>query len=238
MLSNFVTRVSTLVQSTASNVFPYTVGDLIFESSVYKLFEGTKNGTEEKVTIFHLNRKNARQNRIDAALNCFNELKRIRHPNILKYNDGIITEEKIMFVTEYVYPLQLCIDDNNNNNTIVEHKMNESFIILCLYQISLALSFVHNELNMNHCLVLPHSIFITKGGNFVLGGFELSHTHKNIPNHFIANFDLLEPKYRPKELSINNDSIINIFINNNINFLDSWCVGCLIYELFNNFNMK
>lgn len=76
------------------------------------------------------------------------------------------------------------------------------FIALDLYQISEALSFVHNSLRYIHCLVSPSSIFINKAGDFKLGSFELAHQYKNIPSHFLSNFDLLPTKYRAKEFMI------------------------------------
>eukprot|EP01083_Nonionella_stella_P043120 116393_1 len=240
MFSNLVKSVSNLVQQAGTaNAFPYTIGEVILEweqshdidNTIWKLLEGQKHGTEEKVTIFALDRKNATQNRVDAALNCLNELKRIRHPHILKYEDSLITDNEIYFVTEYVYPLSACIQSIGN-----AHQMNESFIALGLFQIASALAFVHSELSYVHCLVSPSSIFVNKAGDFKLGSFELAHTHRNIPSHFLANFDLFSKRYRPKELSSSpSNDIINVFISNSnpIHSIDSWCLGCIIFELFN-----
>ena len=241
MFSKFVDQVTTSVTtlvSSANTGFPYTIGDEISEwklcrdsnHDVFRMHHGTKNGTNEKVTIFTLeNIKICSKNRVDAALNCITELKRIRHPNILSYLDGLITDDKIYIITEEVYPLQACIENVGN-----AHKMNESFIALGLFQISKALSFVHNDLKYVHCLTSPKSIFVNKAGDFKLGSFELAHKYKSVPSHFLSNFDLLPTKYKPKEYA-KGDSI-DTLLKNPIHSIDSWCIGCLIFELFNSVN--
>mmetsp|Transcript_51218 Transcript_51218/g.81600 ORF Transcript_51218/g.81600 Transcript_51218/m.81600 type:complete len:798 (+) Transcript_51218:440-2833(+) len=241
MFNNLVKSVSSLVQS-SSNSFGYTLGDELAEwkqcsannhNSIWKLHEAKKSGSsddDEKYTVFALtNRKTEMQNRVDAAMNAVSKLKSIRHPHILSYVDCLITDDKILLVTEYVYPLIACIEGVGNAS-----KLNESFIALGLHQISSALSFVHNDLKDLHCLVSPSAIFINQAGDFKLGSFELAHKYRESPpSHFATCFDVLLPiKYRPKELTKTQD-IINILLKNPIHSIDAWCVGCIIFELFN-----
>ena len=104
------------------------------------------------------------------------------------------------------------------------------YIVTGLYQLADALAFVHNDLGMIHGCVCPSSIFVTKAGDWKLGGFELAHAYKDVPIHFSSNFDLLPTRYKPKELTENQFENLN---NNPINSLDSWSLGCLIQEIFN-----
>ena len=97
------------------------------------------------------------------------------------------------------------------------------------FQIASALSFVHKDLKYAHCAVNPSSIFVNKAGDFKLGSFELAHKKGDVPSHFLANFDILPTKYRPKELSQNASSnVIDMLMKNPIHSIDSWCFGCVM----------
>ncbi|ETO27755.1 N-terminal kinase-like protein [Reticulomyxa filosa] len=85
---------------------------------------------------------------------------------------------------------------------------------------------------MIHGQVSPSSIFVTKAGDWKLGGFELAHAYGTAPDYLVGNFDLLPSRYKPKELAANNGSL-EVLSKNPIHSLDSWCLGCVIYETFN-----
>ena len=100
------------------------------------------------------------------------------------------------------------------------------------FQIASALAFVHKDLKYAHCALNPSSIFVNKAGDFKLGSFELAHKKDNVPSHFLANFDILPTKYRPKELSQNASSnVIDMLMKNPIHSIDSWCFGCVMLSL-------
>ena len=54
----------------------------------------------------------------ELARNALKKAKTIRHPNILKFIDGIETETQIIIGTEYVEPLSASIRENQNADLI------------------------------------------------------------------------------------------------------------------------
>jgi SCY1-like protein 2 len=98
-----------------------------------------------------------------------------------------------------------------------------------LCQITEALSFLHNQANCVHCNVSPSTIFITKNGDWKLGGFNFSHftnikdskktffVGKTLVKSFVPDLDYASPEYVMSQQPSYN--------------ADVFSVGCLYVQL-------
>ncbi|GBC08197.1 hypothetical protein RclHR1_07960013 [Rhizophagus clarus] len=204
--------------------FPYNIGEKVdsFEGvSIWSLHDGTKkeDGTPVSVFTFDCNKQ---RDRIPLAKNAFKKFRTIRHPDLLKYLDGVETETYIYIVTEYVSPLkdQLKLHEDNNLK------------LWGLYKVGSALKFLNNDCSIIHGNVRISSIFTNKAGEWKLAGFELMSSNKE-ENPVIYTYGGLvfdSAKYASPEVSKNS---WNILKEQEVWVTDSWNYGTLIYEVYN-----
>nr|XP_002127426.5 protein-associating with the carboxyl-terminal domain of ezrin [Ciona intestinalis] len=91
---------------------------------------------------------------------CAKLLRVLRHPNILRFVGCIPVESEIHLITELASPIST-IDDLDANE-----------ICSGLYDIALALQFMHDKAKVSHNNVRFESIYVTKDGVWKLGDFE------------------------------------------------------------------
>ncbi|KAF9356456.1 hypothetical protein BGX26_005230 [Mortierella sp. AD094] len=222
---------SDFVKSTLSRVvlgkeipsFPYTVGDRVdsFDSTIWALHKGIKREDNSQVSIlcFDCVRQ---KDKLPLARNAFKKIRTIRHPDLIKYIDGVETESHIYIVTDAVTPLQ----DH------LRADLDINLIRWGLYKVANVLKFLTVDASFIHGNIRTSSIFITKSGEWKVGGFEvLSSLKEDQPA--ILTFAGLIPesnRYAPPEVRKKSWNVVKEY---ELWSTDTWHYACLIYEVFN-----
>ncbi|KAG0047889.1 hypothetical protein BGZ83_007133 [Gryganskiella cystojenkinii] len=222
---------SDLVKSTLSKAilgkeippFPYTIGDRVdsFDSSIWALHKGIKREDNSAVSIlcFDCVRQ---KDKLPLARNAFKKFRTIRHPDLIKYIDGVETDSYIYIVTDAVTPLQ----DHLRSN------LDPNLIRWGLYKVANVLKFLTVDASFIHGNIRPSSIFITKSGEWKVGGFELLSSLKE-DQPAILTFAGLVPdsnRYAPPEVRKKSWNIVKEY---ELWSTDTWHYACLIYEVYN-----
>ena len=150
-------------------------------------------------------------------LNETNILKKINHPNIIKYYDGFTNKHTFYLILEYAEfgDLRKVIDEHKRNN--IMFKQDE--ILFYVHQIAKSISYIHSK-NILHRDIKPENIFICKDNVVKLGDFGISKELSASIN--FTTTGLGTPYYVSPEIckgeKYNHKS-------------DIWAFGCLIYEM-------
>ncbi|KAF9580343.1 hypothetical protein BGW38_003052, partial [Lunasporangiospora selenospora] len=219
------------VKSTLSRVvlgkdipaFPYNIGDRVdsFDSSIWALHHGTKREDNSAVSILCFDSVRQRD-KLPLARNAFKKFRTIRHPDLIKYIDGVETESYIYIVTDAVTPLQ----DHLRSN------MDPNLIRWGLYKVANVLKFLTVDASFIHGNIRPSSIFLTKSGEWKVGGFELLSSLKE-DQPAILTFAGLVPdsnRYAPPEVRKRSWNVVKEY---ELWSTDTWHYACLIYEVYN-----
>ncbi|KAF9432213.1 hypothetical protein BGZ76_011118 [Entomortierella beljakovae] len=222
---------SDFVKSTLSRVvlgkdvpsFPYTIGERVdsFDSSIWTLHKGIKREDNSPVSIlcFDCVRQ---KDKLPLARNAFKKFRTIRHPDLIKYIDGVETESYIYIATDAVTPLQ----DH------LRTEMDPNLIRWGLYKVANVLKFLTVDASFIHGNIRTSSIFITKSGEWKVGGFELLSSLKE-DQPAILTFAGLIPdsnRYAPPEVRKKSWNVVK---EHELWSTDTWHYACLIYEAFN-----
>lgn len=89
----------------------------------------------------------------------------MRHPNILKFIDGSETDSSVWIVTEHVR--SLATELNSRQGVADESK------VYGLLHVATALAFLNKNDASIHGNVRAEALWITQGGEWKLGGFEV-----------------------------------------------------------------
>ncbi|KAL9646531.1 hypothetical protein ABK040_006525 [Willaertia magna] len=233
-MGNAQQQVGALINNIAKKDFPYEIEEQYSETFLWKLFKGKRRSDGEIVTIFKFDfDSNTPYDKIELAKASLKRLRGLRHPNVISFLDGIELTNTIYIVTEYVVPLQLEI------NTIRNQLSGLDYISWGFYQIVQVLTFLHGN-NMYHCNINIESIFVDKSGDWKLGEVGFLSTFSNnmsMPssgNNMMAEvnvkkfFNYVSPKHRSPEIS---SQLWNL-VEGSPDKIDSYGLGCLIYEVF------
>ena len=140
--------------------------------------------------------------------------------------DALESEKQILIATEYVCPLSKWLQRPEQ----VGHKAALSWGFHCLLN---ALGFINMDCKLIHGNLSIDSVFVTPGGDWKLGGFQIidgvDPVEKGPGALFRQNPRLLPVKYQPPERLANKWS----FIVEPVWGSDVWALGCLIYEALN-----
>ncbi|ORZ18413.1 armadillo-type protein [Lobosporangium transversale] len=222
---------SDFVKSTLSRVvlgkeipsFPYTIGERIdsFDSTIWSLHRGIKREDNSPVSILCFDCVRQRD-KLPLARNAFKKFRTIRHPDLIKYIDGVETESHIYIVTDAVTPLETHLRANINPN----------LIRWGLYKVANVLRFLTVDASFIHGNIRTSSIFTTKSGEWKVGGFEvLSSLKEDQPA--ILTFAGLIPdsnRYAPPEVKKKSWNVVKEY---ELWSTDTWHYACLIYEVYN-----
>ncbi|KAF9155097.1 hypothetical protein BG015_011065 [Linnemannia schmuckeri] len=223
-LSDFVkSTLSRVVLGKEIPAFPYNIGDRVesFDSTIWALHKGTKREDNSPVSIlcFDCIRQ---KDKLPLARNAFKKFRTIRHPDLIKYIDGVETESYIYIVTDAVTPLQ----DHLRSD------LDPNLIRWGLFKVATVLKFLTVDASFIHGNIRTSSIFITKSGEWKVGGFEaLSSLKEDQPA--ILTFAGLIPesnRYAPPEVRKKSWNAIKDF---ELWSTDTWHYACLIYEVYN-----
>ena len=186
------------------------------DKTLWKVFNGKKKTVPyDKATLFLCELKSLNPERSEQMKACFRSFKTLRHPNLLAFVDGIEAPDKICVATEPVTCLSQYAMDND---------LSVEEVTLGLNQVCTALEFIIQRCNMIHNNVNWNSIFVTKSGEWKLGGFEF--LMKKDTEIFPSKLPSLQI-YDPPEKSrggLNKRAL---------HATDSWGLGCVLWELFN-----
>ena len=168
------------------------------DQSGWTLHTGTKKATSEPVSIFKIKLEGLSSSRKEACTNAFNRIKTIRHPNVLKYLDGIESDKEVLVVTETIKPLEDWLKVAKEVNSPEQFEAALAWGLRCICS---ALHFLTNDCKLLHGLVCQDSIFVTEGGDWKLGRLDLvASMNKNGPDTvFTYNNELLPQQYRSPE---------------------------------------
>lgn len=97
-----------------------------------------------------------------------------RHPSIIKYISSWQKANKFHLAVEEVTPL----------SHILTH-MSSIEISLGLYSVLKALCFLHEKANVSHNNLCLASIFVSKEGNWKLGGLEYLCSYRNLTSEYL-----------------------------------------------------
>ncbi|KAH8855543.1 N-terminal kinase-like protein [Schistosoma japonicum] len=191
----------------------------------WRLFPGLKKKTKEEVTLFVCNlTSNAVSVEAGDLLPIFQStvkwMKTLRHPNMLTWIGGSeIGSGKLPsefgFVTERVLPLREYLRikaDCGNFNLLSSWG---------IHQVAKALVFLNDDGKLAHNAVRLDSVFVTAAGEWKLGALD-----------FVGPVNQPPPSARQTAGFVNANGIDPYTPADNC-LVDSWGLGCLIWEIFN-----
>lgn len=208
-------------QQQARDQLPVDVGEIhscTIGRTIWSVHSGKRKDSGNSVTVFVFNFENKSDDEIRLARSAHLRLKTLRHPNILKYIDGIELQDCIYMMTEEATPLQIHLQSQEGQSS--------HLISWGIHQITKSLSFLNIDCGLVHHNICISSIFVDNAGEWKLGGVEYMHpfSDTNIP---IKSLDSLR-RYDPPET--NKPGISK---RNEKWSTDMWGLGCLIWEVFN-----
>ncbi|XXQ30331.1 Protein kinase domain-containing protein [Plasmodiophora brassicae] len=201
--------------------FPYKLGDLRGTHLGWALHDGSRKSDNEEVSVFVFDKKSSSPQMIHNATRCVMRLKTLRYPHILRFIDSTEVPENIFIVTERVSPVVI-----GSNGFDGDPRM----IPLGLYQIASAVSFINNDCKMSHSALSSYSVFVTRSGDWKLGGMDIvsdADGLRTLDQYSLKAY--LPSGYIPPDIAKSSGSLASL----PVHAIDSWCLGCLIFELFN-----
>ncbi|CAH8431440.1 unnamed protein product [Schistosoma rodhaini] len=191
----------------------------------WRILPGQKKKTKEEVTLFVCNlSSNAATREASTILSIFQStvkwMKTLRHPNMLTWIGGSeIGSGKLPnefgFVTERVLPLREYLRikaDCGNFNLISSWG---------IHQIAKALIFLNDDGKLAHNDVRLDSVFVTTAGEWKLGALD-----------FVGPVNEPPPPIRQTAGFVDANTTDPYMPPDN-RLVDSWGLGCLIWEIFN-----
>ncbi|KAF5475408.1 hypothetical protein F2P56_007214 [Juglans regia] len=223
--------------STGIKDLPYNIGDPYPSAwGSWTHFRATSKDDGSPVSIFSLSGSNAQDGHLAAGRNGVKRLRTVRHPNILSFLhstetetfDSSTTKVTIYIVTEPVMPLSEKIKELG-----LEGTQRDEYYAWGLHQIAKAVSFLNNDCKLVHGNVSLASVVVTQTLDWklhafdVLSEFDVNNEASTVP--MLPYAWLVGAQYKPTEL-LNSDWAA---IRKSPPWaIDSWGLGCLIYELF------
>ncbi|GJS29265.1 probable inactive serine/threonine-protein kinase scy1 [Tanacetum coccineum] len=194
------------------------------------------------VSIFSLTGSNAGDGRLAAGRNGVKRLRTVRHPNILSFlhsteaeiNDGSSTKVTIYIVTEPVMPLAEKIKELGLQGT-----KRDEYYAWGLQRIAKAVSFLNNDCKLVHGNVCLESVVVTQTLDWKLHGFdvlsEFDGNNEASAGPMLQYDWLVGSQYKPVELAKSDWASIR---KSPPWAIDSWGLGCLIYEIFSGLKLS
>ncbi|XP_042443465.1 probable inactive serine/threonine-protein kinase scy1 [Zingiber officinale] len=216
---------------------PYNIGEPYHSSwGSWTHSRGTSKEDGSAVSIFILSGSSSQDGHLIAGRNGVKRLRTVRHPNILSFlhsteaevSDGSAMKCTIYIVTEPVMPLSEKTKELNLSGT-----QRDEYFAWGLHQISKAVSFLNNDCKLVHGNVCLDSVVVTPTLDWKLHAFDvLSEFDGNseVSNSAMLQYEwLVGSQYKSMELAKSDWQNIRKSPPWSI---DSWGLGCLIYEIF------
>ncbi|RZC62940.1 hypothetical protein C5167_024707 [Papaver somniferum] len=216
---------------------PYNIGEPYSSAwGSWTHSRGTSKDDGSLVSIFSLTGSNAQDGHLAAGRNGVKRLRTVRHPNILSFLhsteaeifDGATPKHTIYIVTEPVMPLSEKIKELG-----LEGTQRDEYYAWGLRQISKAVSFLNNDCKLVHGNVCLASVVATPTLDWKLHAFdvlsEFDGNNEGSTGPMLQYEWLVGAQYKPMELTKSDWAAIR---KSPPYAIDSWGLGCLIYELF------
>ncbi|WOK95872.1 putative inactive serine/threonine-protein kinase scy1 isoform X4 [Canna indica] len=222
---------------------PYNIGEPYLSAwGSWTHCRGTSKEDGSAVSIFSLSGSSSQDGHLAAGRNGVKRLRTVRHPNILSFlhsteaeiSDGSTLKHTIYIVTEPVMPLSEKIKELNLSGT-----QRDEYFAWGLHQISKAVSFLNNDCKLVHGNVCLASVVVTPTLDWKLHAFDvLSEFDGNneASNSAMLQYEwLVGSQYKPMEMVKSDWASIR---RSPPWAIDSWGLGCLIYELFSGMKLS
>ncbi|XP_043724863.1 probable inactive serine/threonine-protein kinase scy1 isoform X2 [Telopea speciosissima] len=215
---------------------PYNIGEPYSSAwGSWTHYHGTSKDDGSLVSIFSLSGSSSQDGHLAAGRNGVKRLRTVRHPNILSFlhstevetSDGSATKVTIYIVTEPVVPLSEKIKELG-----LEGTQRDEYYAWGLHQIAKAVSFLNNDCKLVHGNVCLASVVVTQTLDWKLHAFDvLSEFDGNSASTgpMLQYEWLVGSQYKSMELLKSDWAAIR---KSPPWAIDSWGLGCLIYELF------
>jgi SCY1-like protein 1 len=209
------------------------------DNPYFKLFAAKKlnqsNNLYENFSCFYFD-KLKYPDKLAIAKNFLSKLKQLRpHGAVLKYIDSIETTNFIQIITE---ECQLFNYQQNEINSEVQSS--DLLVSLGFHQISSAIAWLNNKCQLIHGSLSINSIYVVKSGEFKLGGFYHTYKYQEPVNDYSSLFErnnTLPIHYRsPEQQKASSNQSFSQYESENcfpVWYLDSWGLGCIIFDIFN-----
>lgn len=216
---------------------PYNIGEPFSSAwGSWTHYRGTSKDDNSPVSIFSLTCQSNQDGRLAAARNGVKRLRTVRHPNVLSFLhsaevetvEGSLVKPTIYIVTEPVMPLAEKVKELN-----LEGTQRDEYYAWGLHQIAKAVSFLNNDCKLVHGNICVASVVVTPNLDWkihafdVLSEFDSSNPEANSP--MLPYEWLIGTQYKPMELAKSDWALIR---KSPVWAIDSWGLGCLMYELF------
>ncbi|XP_022149841.1 probable inactive serine/threonine-protein kinase scy1 isoform X1 [Momordica charantia] len=222
---------------------PYNIGDPYPSAwGSWTHFRGTSKDDGSPVSIFSLSGSNAQDGHLAAGRNGVKRLRTVRHPNILSFLhstetetiDGSTSKVTIYIVTEPVMPLSEKIKELG-----LEGTQRDEYYAWGLNQIAKAVSFLNNDCKLVHGNVCLASVVVTPTLDWKLHAFdvlsEFDGNSEASSGQMLQYAWLIGSQYKPMELVKSDWAAVR---KSPAWAIDSWGLGCLIYELFSGLKLS
>ncbi|PKA51129.1 hypothetical protein AXF42_Ash010569 [Apostasia shenzhenica] len=222
---------------------PYNIGEPYSSAwGSWTHYRGTSKDDGSPVSIFSLSGSSSQDGHLIAGRNGIKRLRTVRHPNILSFLhsteseviDGSMTKHTIYIVTEPVMPLSEKIRELSLDGT-----QRDEYYAWGLHQITKAVSFLNNDCKLVHGNVCLASVVVTQTLDWKLHAFDVLSEFDG--NNEASNSSMLQyewlvgSQYKPMELVKSDWAMIR---KSPPWAIDSWGLGCLIYELFSGMKLS
>ncbi|KAJ0466029.1 putative protein kinase SCY1-SCYL1 family [Helianthus annuus] len=216
---------------------PYNIGEPYSSAwGSWTHSRGTSKDDGSPVSIFSITGSNANDGHLAAARNGVKRLRTVRHPNILSFlhsteteiSDGSSTKVVIYIVTEPVMPLAEKIKELG-----LQGVQRNEYYAWGLSRIAKAVSFLNNDCKLVHGNVCLESVVVTPTLDWKLHAFDALSEFDG--NNEVSTGPMLQyewivgSQYKPMELAKSDWATIR---KSPPWAIDSWGLGCLIYEIF------
>ncbi|PRQ41448.1 putative protein kinase SCY1-SCYL1 family [Rosa chinensis] len=222
---------------------PYNIGEPYPSAwGSWTHFRGTSKDDGSPVSIFSISGSNAQDGHLAAARNGVKRLRTVRHPNILSFlhstetetMDASTTKHTIYIVTEPVMPLSEKIKE-----LCLQNIQRDEYYAWGLHQIAKAVSFLNNDCKLVHANVCVASVVVTQTLDWKLHAFdvlsEFDGTNEASAGPMLQYAWLVGSQYKPVELLKSDWAAVR---KSPPWAIDSWGLGCLIYELFSGLKLS
>ncbi|KAJ1646431.1 Nuclear aminoacylation-dependent tRNA export pathway component [Coemansia asiatica] len=207
--------------------FHYTIGapvDAYSGQSIWQLHHGQKTDSSKQAASVFVFDKSRGSSFTTAAQNALKRMRTLRHPGILRYMEGAETADAIYIATEPVTPLSLVAGSDDSDEELRRWG---------LYKIAETLKFLSVDCKMVHANLCAATVFVTKAGEWRLGGLELVDALTGDGQQIYRNFTGVVPGYAARMAPEFETRKWDAVEAAKPGAVDGWSLACLIYEVFN-----
>ncbi|XVF81932.1 hypothetical protein PTKIN_Ptkin16aG0002300 [Pterospermum kingtungense] len=221
---------------------PYNIGDPYPSAwGSWSHSRGTSKDDGSPVSIFSLSGSNPQDGHLAAGRNGVKRLRTVRHPNILSFlhsteveaSDASSGKVTIYIVTEPVMPLSEKIKELG-----LEGTQRDEYFAWGLLEIAKAVNFLNNDCKLVHGNVCLASVVVTQTLDWKLHAFdvlsEYDSSNGTATGPMLQYEWLVGSQYKPMELAKSDWATIR---KSPPWAIDSWGLGCLIYEIFSSIKL-